>query len=225
MRQAVKRLRPSPRALLILAAVATVRLEVLRHLLQRPELCHFELIGSERIVERGASEFVSSIGLVTTPVPEGHAVDVNVAVYWPRFSSVAQHARAGKSPETIRVRPWEFACIVVGFGRLSGDEAAWASIRVSESGELAELVERIVEAYEEYGDAFLQRCTTAEGFLAYLDQHPGAPGTWRIMLEFLLRERVQGTSAACSALKAVGTRTKWEQKQEMWLAENLCRLN
>jgi hypothetical protein len=200
----------------------TVRLELLQHLLQYPTLANFKLIGNERIVDAGASEFVPSIELVTTSVPEGQAVDAHLAIYWRRFSSVAQHVIAGKPPETVSVRPWEIACIVLNFGKLSGDAETWANMRVSSPADIARFAAEIANAYEAYGEAFLKRCATAEGLLAYLDQHPDAPGTWRMMLEFLLRERVQGTSAACAALRAIGPRTEWERRQQMWLSEHLC---
>lgn len=200
----------------------TVRRELLRHLLQYPTLSNFKLIENERIVDADAAEFVPCIELVTTTVLGGQAVDAHLAIYWRRFSCVAQHVIAGKPPETLSVRPWEIACIVLNLGKLSGDAEKWAHTRVSSPADITHLAAEIAKAYDAHGETFLRRCATAEGLLAYLDQHPDAPGTWRIMLEFLLRERVQGASSACAVLKAIGPRTEWERRQQVWLSEHLC---
>lgn len=200
----------------------TVRLELLRHLLQRPALSDFKLIGSERIVDAHASEFVPSIEVVTTSVPDGQAVDAHLAIYWRHFSSVAQHVIAGKPRDTLSVRPWEIACIMLNFSKLTDDAQRWATMRVSSQADIERLAAEIASAYELYGEAFLKRCATAEGLFAYLDQHPNAPGTWRMILEFLLRDRLQGTSEACAALTTIVPRTEWERRQQVWLSENLC---
>ncbi|MGB5101765.1 MAG: hypothetical protein WBO04_00410 [Steroidobacteraceae bacterium] len=201
----------------------TLRSEILRSLLQRPQLSNFKLIGTERIVARESTEFVPSIELVTNPLPGGHAVDVHGAIYWRRFSTVAQHVIGGAAPETIKVRPWETACIVVSFGKLTNDAARWASRRASGPADVVRLVEDITHAYETDAKTFLSRCSTAEGLLSYLDEHPDAPGTWRLMLEFLLRERVLDLRTACSSLKAKVPRTEWERRQQSWLVSNICR--
>lgn len=200
----------------------TVRHELLQHLLRDPMFSDFKPIGSERIVDARATEFVPSIELVTNSIPGGQAVDAQLAIYWHRFSSVAQHVMAGKSLETMTMRAWEIACIMINFGKVSGDVQKWANMRVSNPTDIARLVAEIAYDYGNFGEAFLKRCATAEGMLGYLDQHPGAPGTWRTILEFLLRERVEGVSAACNALRAVAPRTEWERRQQRWLLENLC---
>lgn len=151
-------------------------------------------------------------------------VDGAVRIYWNPFTEVDELISQSAPYETTPLKKWEMSAIFVGFDRIN---KSWpiGGHSFQEENEIDELSNRIFTFANNDGRFFFDKYASVQGLFNFLiDNGPASPGTWRITLEFLLRERLFGMSSACQYLRERPLRdpTGYERHQQNWILGHKC---
>ena len=153
-------------------------------------------------------------------------VDCAARIYWTPFTDADEAISQSAPYETIPLKEWEMSAIFVGFDKIC---KSWPSggLSFSNEDELDHVFEEIASVVSGDGIDFFDKYASVQGLFDFITDHgPSSPGTWRITLEFLLRDRLFGISSACRHLKGIQPPdlTGYEFHQRNWLLRNKCQI-
>lgn len=153
-----------------------------------------------------------------------HLIDGEVVVFWDYFSRIDERMSFDAPFPMPKLKKWEMPVLARNF-RVFNPEWPLNGKAFKSLNELDIICQELQEFFASSVVKVVADLTSSKDLFEYIsDPKSEFNGVWRPTLEFLLREKLFGTSLACNYIaSSVKANSNYEKFQFEWIAGNLCK--